>query len=907
MGRRPYKIRKNNPTVPTCWRSGENLHSQNIVITERLLDPVDESVDHADFPLDNDIESDHISSGSGTRSMSLDDQGSVTSSTTTTSNSSSSGDCNGTTQDPYRALPNPHCPLDHCFSFHDMVETVDDDEEEDTNQEEDANPIHVDLIPPPSLNDNGFISGPSLRLGIELLNLCSHAKVPLDFYEQVLRLFRNYAKTHIDDDHDTTWKTIPSTRDKLLNQLKAQIPCVIPHCYAVPSTHDIVPKFGFMDQLIDLFSTPYFQDMESCCFNLDETSRFLKYQPPPEEGLSELLGAQWYQETYDMKIGDNPIHYDPDSGKHYHNLLCPVVLYNDKISVSAMEGSYSLEPLMFSLGLLRRKTREKDSSWRHLGFIPCRSSKKKQKHTVGHQAEQALAFTHECLSILLADIVAAQQEPPLLNLNLFGKNYNIRLILEVAFVIGDQLSQDTHCCRKKSNSGGAGRAHRSCLTSSVSADKTPPKEGCQPISKKVLDSLCSIIWEYEDTEKRNAYLSNRLPAVHTKRLKQKVSSVMKLRSQIARDILEKVFSLYPVNNAWSKVSFGSNQNGIHTAAVDDPMHYNSSGLFSYLGKIAFGGLQPSEAETLEGFMREDFMVRSSVRYDLPRGKFTSGFTNCTLLTSNEKVGIMYALYLSLDTPRVADIYRRSILRQQQKYEDLGSDSCSLPKVDDQYFFKHHASDPIMPRTNTDVRKMMKSLNTLGLLSYLEEVIPSFDQLQTEYLLQSIWDRLGTKDPAPMIVLPEVQLNYPVADNNAVTKNARCLHQQLRQRNSRPPLETKRCQPSCVQTHIEKHWCSKPKVKGNGDTSCILTDVKGFRDVLHSALVFHALVHEFHELDPEFHANLPELKLQLEELLSGIYSRIYRGDNSVDVRTCKCHAHFHLTWAIKYFGPCSSTL
>jgi hypothetical protein len=114
---------------------------------------------------------------------------------------------------------------------------------------------------------------------------------------------------------------------------------------------------------------------------------------------------------------------------------------------------------MFSLGLLQRKTREKESSWQHLGFIPCRSDKKKQKHIVGHQAEQALAFTHECLSILLADIVAAQQEPPLLNLNLFGKNYNVRLILEVAFVIGDQLSQDTHCCRKKSNSGGAGRAH----------------------------------------------------------------------------------------------------------------------------------------------------------------------------------------------------------------------------------------------------------------------------------------------------------------------------------------------------------------------------------------------------------------------------------------------------------------
>ena len=62
--------------------------------------------------------------------------------------------------------------------------------------------------------------------------------------------------------------------------------------------------------------------------------------------------------------------------------------------------------------------------------------------------------------------VALQKEPPLLTLSLFGKQeYNIRQIVEVAFVIGDQLlSQDIHCCscRKKSNSGGAGCTHCTC-------------------------------------------------------------------------------------------------------------------------------------------------------------------------------------------------------------------------------------------------------------------------------------------------------------------------------------------------------------------------------------------------------------------------------------------------------------
>ena len=76
------------------------------------------------------------------------------------------------------------------------------------------------------------------------------------------------------------------------------------------------------------------------------------------------------------------------------------------------------------------------------------------------------------------------------------------------------------------------------------------------------------------------------------------------------------------------------------------MHYNSSGLFMYLAEISFLGLLPKEQTELEEYMREDSAKRSSVRYDLPRGKFTKDFTHCTLLTASQKVvGLIYALYL----------------------------------------------------------------------------------------------------------------------------------------------------------------------------------------------------------------------------------------------------------------------
>jgi hypothetical protein len=49
-------------------------------------------------------------------------------------------------------------------------------------------------------------------------------------------------------------------------------------------------------------------------------------------------------------------------------------------------------------------------------WIYSKSIGKEEADNAGHQAEQALAFTHKFLSLLLADVVALQKEPPLLTL-----------------------------------------------------------------------------------------------------------------------------------------------------------------------------------------------------------------------------------------------------------------------------------------------------------------------------------------------------------------------------------------------------------------------------------------------------------------------------------------------------------
>lgn len=772
---------------------------------------------------------------------------------------------------------------------------------------------------------NEAILDPTNGMAIDLLNLCNDAKIPLIYYDRLVGVIKKGAKQGV------IWRRLPS-RERLYKILTHRFPTNPPEMVVIPNTEDVVPKFSMKEQILDLLKGKYFCGtgaVTNCCVNPDDHDPFGRYMAPPDEGRVEVTSGSWYEDTYAEFIGDNPEFMDDISGLSYKNWLLPIIFYNDKTGVSAMEGSYSLEPLMFTLGIIRRTFRENPDAWRHVGFLPSfsgyqedddsRNTKKKKK-----SPEESLRFTHECMGILLQDLVDLQQTPPLVVIELFGKQYRLRLIMQVAFIIGDQLSQDTHCCRKKINSGGAGRIHRSCFTSFSSATTIPSTDdgNCQYVPKTILDTLCRNVWLWESQDEEagrirqelmeeNLHQYNRRTALAQQKI---LETTIRVRSQLSRDIIEKVFSVYPVKNAWSEVSFGSNKDGIHRATLDDPMHYHSSGLCSYILEIAFKGLLPKEAKKIETYLREDFKTRSSIRYNFPRGKFNKGFTNCTLLTASEKVGLVYSLYLSLDTNRVKRIYERSILRQQTKYCDMSCfSSSSLPicKFDDKFFFKKSSLDEDhsceMPRELSDVESMTKDLERLGLLKPMLNLLPKFDCLQTEYLLQACYNRVTsktTKETNPLKIHDRLWPECAIDSEETMDRITTHLHSTLRQNNIPCPRELMNRIPGTkVCAEIQKHWLDKPVVKGTGNTSAILTDIEGFRKVLENVLLFHSLVHEFHQLSADFHSKEALIKLQgrLYKMLDKVFTSIYRGDNGVDVQTCKCHAHLHIVQDILLFG------
>ena len=158
----------------------------------------------------------------------------------------------------------------------------------------------------------------------------------------------------------------------------------------------------------------------------------------------------------------------------------------DKTGTDSLQR-YSLEPVLFTTAPIPREAREKDASWRHLGFIP--PLMKCDTNTETYDQKQSQLY-HDLLAVLLEDLILAQKNPPVVTIERNGVRIELIARLPVMIVMGDQKSQDTLCGRKHANSGGAGRVHRSCMCSYLTVDDAAHKcvDVCSQTIKKFATS-----------------------------------------------------------------------------------------------------------------------------------------------------------------------------------------------------------------------------------------------------------------------------------------------------------------------------------------------------------------------------------------------------------------------------------
>jgi hypothetical protein len=466
---------------------------------------------------------------------------------------------------------------------------------------------------------------------------------------------------------------------------------------------------------------------------------------------------------------------------------------------------------MFTFGILRNFIREKASSWRHAGFIPKVSKSKKPC--------ESLQLYHDCMAMVLSTLKPLQDNPPLEWIQ-FGDGPPVQrhLIIQVCFVMGDQKSQDNLTGRKMNNGGWAGRSHRGCMCSGPSC--SDPSLRCKPVPVQAVYSLRDITFTSNSDSPSMQAIIAKFPLTargNPNKNAKKAQEFVRRRAGLAREILATVFTMHPLRNAWEPIAFGSTKNGIFGATLDDPMHFNESGLFDGVTKAFYGCFTEDELRIFEDKTRSLYQnSRSSVRSDYPKSRTSKGFTSCTLKTANETVGSLVSVVLTVQDNDVFDLMDKVGTKQQNRYSTfpvtvphpptkkskknngppqkavkvrsnlVATDMKLLerfPTRRDYTFGRDRTPDQKkkdFPRTNKSCRDIFTHLKKHGLGFVLDLEL---DEIQMEYLLVACWRAFGGMDftskfyPDECLqdVIPEFPFTYPTSKRRIERYYQRLLH------------------------------------------------------------------------------------------------------------------------------------
>jgi hypothetical protein len=568
---------------------------------------------------------------------------------------------------------------------------------------------------------------------LKFLFHCHNGGVSLEFYDILFAIIRKVSAENVVD------ITKLPKRDTFLKSLRARISSPKPILSEV--AHLQVPHFDILLQIRDLLGSFIFNDLSNLCVNIELENRYTKFIPTEDDQFVEMCAQDWYKETYKE--------YITAPTKQF---LLPLIFYIDETGTDVYQR-YPLEPLMFTFGILRNAVREKSSSWRHAGFVP----------KVGKSDTKSLdplQLYHDCMAMVLSTLKPIQDKPPLEWLR-FGDEPPVQkeLIIQVCFVMGDQKSQDNLVGRKLNNSGWAGRTHRGCMCSGPSS--SDPCLRCQPISIEVVHRLRDIsITSYPNSQTMLDICAAKNNNTLSKKDAKAVFDFVKRRASLALGILGEVFTMHPLRNAWDHIGFGSNKNGILRATLDDPMHFNESGLFDGITKAFYGCFTEAESKIFENTTRSLFRnMRSSVRSDYPKTRISRGFSNCTLKTANETVGSLFSVVLTVHDNNIFDLMEATNDRQQDRYLTF---PVTIPKntkartlvARDNHLLERFPSrrnytygrdrsndlnKAVFPRTNKSCRLLFHHLKKHG-LGFLLDL--ELDEIQMEYFLVESWKVLG---------------------------------------------------------------------------------------------------------------------------------------------------------------------
>ena len=433
-----------------------------------------------------------------------------------------------------------------------------------------------------------------------------------------------------------------------------------------PRTDTEVYIYPFLEQAQQLLDCrPIFQDTTLLITNPE--CPWLPYHHPPDQMVDDILTGSWYRDTLaDLGMQDiTTFECWVARGKPF---LLPLVLYMDKTGTDTL-CRYTLEPVIFSFAILRRELLVQSFAWKHLGFVPDQNRMSSAQHESQRKGKEGKGRScrnyHNCLEPILRNLIDlhattdGRRRPVPLRMTIGSESHVVSAYMPLAYVIGDNKSNDFLCGKIASHSLDNQRVCRSCNCPTEEADN--PYYRCRPLTQQTVDDAVRRV-----TEARSRMKDHPSQAGAS-------DTLVRAESVLAVDLHR-----YYLENAFSKIWFGNSTTGIHGHTPPDVLHSARKGhvyrnlmlIVSALGKRGKELLDNQCAKLL-------CSTRFHARGRFPRTSFPNGFSNLTKLTATELVGCSFSLMLFLFTPKGYNLMRKRLcayITKQRKENKVGFDA-----------------------------------------------------------------------------------------------------------------------------------------------------------------------------------------------------------------------------------------
>lgn len=309
--------------------------------------------------------------------------------------------------------------------------------------------------------------------------------------------------------------------------------------------------------------------------------------------------STYYNETFKNLIGVE--------NRNTH-LLVPLAIYMDETTLDSF-GKLSLHPVCITLMIYDRSTRNLEMSWRTIGYMPNINAIPGTKSLT---AEDKLNDFHYILRFILYGIEELQSVEEGLEWEFqfpeFGnRSYKRVLKFPLSHVVGDAKGNDTLVGRYQ-NRNKAKFLCRDCDCPTVHADDP--------------NYICNFL-QYKD-----------------------------LKCLTAVELKEKSFRKLDPYNAFDNISMGNYPYGLNGGTPAEPCHQINKGPCEVLPNVLLNERFSLEmAKMLDSHV--SYLVTNFSRQSdrsLPELRFFSnGVSENAKLSSNENIGRLYAIYLTLLT------------------------------------------------------------------------------------------------------------------------------------------------------------------------------------------------------------------------------------------------------------------